>query len=74
MLRRSWLEDIDNSSRRLLCRRLHHQKKAQRTMAVKMTQTRPRVTDRPIFVDEVEEKAVGGGEAEDEDEMDSDRV
>lgn len=43
-------------------------------MAVKMTQTRPRVTDRPIFVDEVEEKAVGGGEAEDEDEMDSDRV
>jgi hypothetical protein len=43
------------------------------TMELKMTQTRPSVTDRPIFVDGVEVKGACD-EAEDEDERDTDRV
>jgi hypothetical protein len=71
----SKLDVVDVSSSRLLFRRFHHQNKAQRTMEVKMMQTTASVTDRPIFVDVLEEKVacdeVGD---EDVDEMDSDRV
>ena len=43
-------------------------------MEVKIMQTRPRVTDRPIFVDELEVNVVCDGvEEEDEDERDRDR-
>jgi hypothetical protein len=75
MFELSKLEVADISSSRLLFRRFHHQNAAQRTMELKMTQTRPRVTDRPIFVDELEVKVacdeVGD---EDEEEWDSDLV
>lgn len=57
-------------------RRFHHQKKAQRTMDVKMMHTTPSVIDRPIFVDEPG-LGVDRGVAEDDEvvvEMESDRV